>query len=1324
MNLQAPIAGPSRPRPPTNLYSSRSDPPSSSSRASTPSHHHKSSTPFEGRYPTPALNHRYSTSSLSGRSSTPIFYPNGARFRSQSVLSTSQKEDELINKKRLDSFHKLKSSWDLLKEKYGSISLEDDDEIDLRTGKVVKDRGRLREYVGRDFGEVSDTEETQTQTDGESKGEGYEIDSDEDEIGLWDERSGLDPQVAEPPLLWEVERNLRRTKSWVSEEDQDDLKEFLSMEAQRNRLLGNDDDDDVSEDEGVPEPESEELNYDDRESREESRFRGTRILPVSATLDDLFASDQDKEDTSEDELQLIDSEGESGKEVFNVNPTPKANDINDDDDDDDDDDPFLQDRPASPSPSPPPRRRGKTLEVEVVIPLRPRRKSLPAPTVYVSQPQPPAAKRIVKPSVSAPSSIDLFRSPPPEDDLCSRSPSWSPLRSPSRSPSPVHHSPATRSHLSPAQDGHDRQSAIVLSPSPPPRQLPPVRSHSPSSTTPRATSLTSVKGKERMAGERPDEIVQPTPAQSDSPYYTRVWKTPSGVVRVCKRCRKAGGVRAEKAPLCKGRVDLAKCTFERTVIDLDRTTQSNRQIKAHRPLTPYTTGQSIINAEDGLESLPSDHNTISNTPEQSSPGEKHRKSHKRCLACKEAGGERAKKSGSCPGGFKRRWCHWYEAESEQRDTVDVEEENQSTSRQRSRTSVLPDIPLQTNEASDTDNTPLKLRKSRNRRKSMILTSDSEPDSASKRPLSHIASTPMRTPTRAASEFAGTPSDRPADLDKSIYASALIYRSNGRARYCGACHEAGGIRAERAWWCKGRAWAKFCHFLRNYDVSNAEDEGGSPISKVGRKTPEVVIRSSSVMRTKRKRVVSTDAPQIPSSPSPTLRNFDNASHMPSPPPTSSVEPYSPNLNTSFSTSRPIIGRDSSSFSSMPPSSPPVFAPSNRPVHPTPSPSLSAAPIEESPVIQRISKPYLPPRGQTIGFGPTPPPSIDGARSSSTLSDNVPLTLPRKSILRKPSESPYSTSSGSGSVKRARFSLQPRSPAREESSDPLHQEVDQPSEDELSIHDGMNHYNHYSSSPVAATSSSPAFNRYSISSSPLRNEWSVRAADIGMNLGPEHTGALPKGMIRALVPSLAKSTTATLGSSVNRNFNLPTPPTSSSSTSSSSTAVRNRNNTSSPALGGNRTPNAGAGLMLPPPVPLKRSTPGPAFATSSRSDSVSARTADRASDPLTPSTPRQKNQPIKFTSLPRSHIQSRSRSRSISIQPSSSSGGSRLSTPSYKPPIREVSSTPRKKSRVEIELARKALELGDEAGLEWGLDEDTEDGGRMWREGSVALLRSEL
>lgn len=44
-------------------------------------------------------------------------------------------------------------------EKYGSIGLEEDDEFDLLSGRIVRDSGRLRAMKGRAFGEFSDDDE-------------------------------------------------------------------------------------------------------------------------------------------------------------------------------------------------------------------------------------------------------------------------------------------------------------------------------------------------------------------------------------------------------------------------------------------------------------------------------------------------------------------------------------------------------------------------------------------------------------------------------------------------------------------------------------------------------------------------------------------------------------------------------------------------------------------------------------------------------------------------------------------------------------------------------------------------------------------------------------------------------------------------------------------------------------------------------------------------------------------------------------------------------------------------------------------------------------
>ena len=162
----------------------------------------------------------------SSKSSTLVCLP-PERFRFASIVSS--RADQELRKKRHESVQRLRSTWELINEKYGSVLPEEDDEIDLRKCNIVKDRGYLRRQERREFGEISGTEESPV-TGGLDT---LAFDADEDELGAWDERSGLDLQVPEPEMK---EAPPRRTQ-----EDEDDLRAFLRAEAERRSVAGEDD---------------------------------------------------------------------------------------------------------------------------------------------------------------------------------------------------------------------------------------------------------------------------------------------------------------------------------------------------------------------------------------------------------------------------------------------------------------------------------------------------------------------------------------------------------------------------------------------------------------------------------------------------------------------------------------------------------------------------------------------------------------------------------------------------------------------------------------------------------------------------------------------------------------------------------------------------------------------------------------------------------------------------------------------------------------------------------------------------------------------------
>lgn len=219
----------------------------------------------------------------SSRSSTP-FTTAAVRIRSGSVFSREQWKKEELARRRQESRDKLKSSWDLLFEKYRDV--EDDDEIDLSTGTIVKDRGKLRALQQPMwFGQKGEDD------GGESTGGGHDFESDEDELGDWDEKSGLDPQLPE----WEEVEGSHQ--AWT-EEDDADFREFMRAEQRRKSTFGSDNEDE----EALSEQDPEEFAGFEEYLDVSPRSRGTQILPLP-TLDDLFASDNNS--SSEDELEAI-----------------------------------------------------------------------------------------------------------------------------------------------------------------------------------------------------------------------------------------------------------------------------------------------------------------------------------------------------------------------------------------------------------------------------------------------------------------------------------------------------------------------------------------------------------------------------------------------------------------------------------------------------------------------------------------------------------------------------------------------------------------------------------------------------------------------------------------------------------------------------------------------------------------------------------------------------------------------------------------------------------------------------------------------------------
>lgn len=237
-------------------------------------------------------------------------------FSQRSYTSHSYQQDEQIkaelDRKRSESVRKLKSTWEQISEKYGKIQVEDDDEIDIYTGQIVRDRGRIqRMKEERDFGVFLSEDEA----DAEDENSSFIFDEDEDELGAWDARSGLDRQWASD------QEDGPKEPPWTVEDDKD-LQEFLRMEQARKETMGeasgSEDEPEVDGKDRRPSPRRHGPKSDtDSNGSHSSLPVRSRRYPISDDSDDeLLARTSDAEegtrvtyvDSSEDEADLPVSE--------------------------------------------------------------------------------------------------------------------------------------------------------------------------------------------------------------------------------------------------------------------------------------------------------------------------------------------------------------------------------------------------------------------------------------------------------------------------------------------------------------------------------------------------------------------------------------------------------------------------------------------------------------------------------------------------------------------------------------------------------------------------------------------------------------------------------------------------------------------------------------------------------------------------------------------------------------------------------------------------------------------------------------------------------
>lgn len=194
-----------------------------------------------------------------------------------SLSSTQQASKEgdaesrrILERERQASSLRMLSTWEKIAKKYGAINPDEDDEVDLMTGEVVKNRGVVEAWVPRDIGECGSSEDGEDEDNEVSGTESDEIvlvePEDEDILGIWGEGSGMDVQLEhlpnegterlkaehkaiksepsasvkqnEPPLDSKAGKKRKRGIGRRFDDDDPDLQMFLRMEQQRREMFG------------------------------------------------------------------------------------------------------------------------------------------------------------------------------------------------------------------------------------------------------------------------------------------------------------------------------------------------------------------------------------------------------------------------------------------------------------------------------------------------------------------------------------------------------------------------------------------------------------------------------------------------------------------------------------------------------------------------------------------------------------------------------------------------------------------------------------------------------------------------------------------------------------------------------------------------------------------------------------------------------------------------------------------------------------------------------------------------------------------------------
>ncbi|KZV98846.1 hypothetical protein EXIGLDRAFT_273556 [Exidia glandulosa HHB12029] len=281
-------------------------------------------------------------------------------------MTTQQIEDA-----RTNSLARVLDVWSKLADRY-TVPIEEDDIVDISTGRIVQDRGVLRGIVPRQFGGPAAVDDAETDAEDEVDDE-LELEEEEsdDELGRWP--GDEDQSRPNPDAVARMQWLMEGADAEDNPRDKADLESFLRAERERQRTVGHDDgDDDGSTDHRASATESD--VEDDLDAPLPLVYESDQDDPEGGNVDYGSASE------SEDELLLMDDN--DVLEVDPVHPPP----------------------PSSPTPAPSPSKSRIRTPAQLYTPPRsqsidsPRRVSSTSPLKKRPEPAPTPTRIFSTPS--------------------------------------------------------------------------------------------------------------------------------------------------------------------------------------------------------------------------------------------------------------------------------------------------------------------------------------------------------------------------------------------------------------------------------------------------------------------------------------------------------------------------------------------------------------------------------------------------------------------------------------------------------------------------------------------------------------------------------------------------------------------------------------------------------------------------------------------------------------------------------------------------------------------------------------------------------------